>query len=959
MAQQLTLHSYLQTRQTTAHDWNITGMGGGWTGKYKIPEEDYDSFLYLIYDHIFMKRGACSLLERHREQGPILIDLDFRYIAGGPLQRNFTMEQIRAFVAEYATAFTHFFHPVNVPLEFFIMLKPAPEHDREKGNHKDGVHILCPSITTDPAVQFALRGWLLQRDVIQRIFGSTDIINAPQDCLDISVIQRNNWFLYGATKPDKAWYKLEQVYVFNVPEESKIVVPDELESIPIDTWDNMELIEKLSIRKNHTRETSLSLRSEDSRIGSEWATLVQTWKNGANHAVLPSTSLVQTSGDPVTAIPVGEDGDANEKASTRLVQVEGVTVRSGYTTEDIAIMYKLIRECLSPAKRATSYYDWVRLGLMLHNISPTEETYNVWVEFSRRVPGNEHTADSVYRKKWNILPAEASALQRGCKPLMMGTLHLWAREDNETQYKHIVTAANKELAYLNDAGTHVSVAELVVRMYRHEFRCTPPRKGATINSMDWYQYTGHAWRNPKTSMCLRSRLSNEVRNMYIEVDRMIGKQITETLDDSERQRLEAKRKNIFKVENSLHSTGFKDSVMKELTEKFYDEDFIQNMNMDPTLVGFSNGVLELRHMEKDGKPHVHFRPGNPDDCISFQMGRGIAGLEAIPYVPYDPENPTAEHLELLDFFSTIYPNPVLYDYVLTLLSSCYEGVNREQKFYIMTGGGSNGKSKIIELMSSTFGEYQETLSTTALTRKRPESGAANPDMVVLKCKRFISMAEPDEGEKINSSKMKQMSGEDTIKARALFSDQDQFIIMGKIFMLCNDMPPISSMDNGTWRRLRVLPHEATFVDSDMPIDPSKHIHYKDLLLDGKIKRWRPYFASLLVWYYEHKYLRFGLKEPPMVVAASKKYKEENDAFLAFSQECLIKEMGAEARANDVLIAYKNWTKYNPRMKILQKKEVLQKLGEMYGEPVDSSRKIYVGVRIAEEGEDISGNVIHG
>jgi putative DNA primase/helicase len=397
--------------------------------------------------------------------------------------------------------------------------------------------------------------------------------------------------------------------------------------------------------------------------------------------------------------------------------------------------------------------------------------------------------------------------------------------------------------------------------------------------------------------------------------------------------------------------------MKETAEKFYDEDFLQHMNQDPTLVGFSNGVLELRHAGDDGAPHVHFRPGRPDDCISFQMGRGQVGLDAIPYLPYNPAAPAPEHLEVLDFFTKIYPDPILREYALTLFAACLEGANKEQKFYIMSGSGGNGKSKIIDLMSKTFGEYQESLPVTALTRKRADAGSANPELIVLKCKRFVSMVEPEEGERINTSLMKQLSGEDTLKARGLFQDQDQFVVMARIFMSCNDLPGVSSMDNGTWRRLRVIPHVATFVEPGKPTDSAAHIHSRDPLLDSKINRWRPYLAAILVWYYETKYLRGGLTEPVQVTAASMKYKEENDSFAAFCQECLIKEAGAEVKANDVLGRYKEWCRFNPGKKVLQRSAIISKMSELYGKPVDAAGRIFAGIRLAEEGEDLSGNAV--
>jgi P4 family phage/plasmid primase-like protien len=973
----LTLRSYLDSRRTSGADWNITGMGGEWMGKFSIPEEEYDDFLELVHEHVFEKGRACSLLEKHRAQGPILIDLDFRYAAGGPLRRRFTDEHLRQFVAAYADAFAHFFEPTEDPLQFFVMVKPAPEAEPAKDIHKDGVHIVCPTVTLTPEVQYAIRGWLLQNSVIERIFESTGMTNEPQDCLDISVISRNNWFLYGACKPNKAWYKVEKVYAATVPDDDDdgnvpTLSVDMLEEVPVDSWDDKETLKLLSIRKGHDSVSPVTLRTGAAEA--DWTQLLQRWGKGSNWAKPKSPGLFGARATAATTedMPSMSLSSSNAAAASSdgedMIQVSGITVRSGYTAEDIALGLRIARECLNPARRAKEYHDWVNLGLLLHNITTaqngsgaptaaTEDAYRAWAELSRRVPGFSRTPESVYKEKWALLPAESSAIQRGRKPLMMGTLHHWAKEDSEAAYKAIMAEENRNRAYLNDSGTHVSVAEQVISMYRNEFRCTPLRKGASAAAMDWFQFTGHTWQNLKTFMALRARLSNEVRNTYIQADRKAGELITQATTEDERQRLEAKRKNLFKVEANLQNSGFKDSVMKEAAEKFYDEDFLSNMNQNTCLVGFSNGVLELRHPGSDGQPHVFFRPGRPDDCISFQMGRGMVGMDAIPYVPYDPEHPVHEHLEILDFFKKIYPDPVLREYCLTLYSACLEGANHEQKFYIMSGSGGNGKSKIIDLMSKTFGEYQESLPVTALTRKRADAGSANPEMIVLKCRRFISMVEPEEGERINTSLMKQLSGQDTLKARGLFQDQDQFVVTARIFMSCNELPAVSSMDDGTWRRLRVIPHVSTFVEEGKSTNPAANVHPRDPLLDSKIIKWRPYFAGMLAWYYENRYLRGGFKEPAQVTSASDRYKEENDLFAAFAQDCMVREVGAEARLMDVMGRYKIWTTYNPGKKTLQKKDIIQRMTALYGNPIDGQGKVYGGVRILEEGEDLSGNTL--
>jgi P4 family phage/plasmid primase-like protien len=963
MTTQLTLRTYLESRRTTGPDWNITGIGTGptgWSGKYKIPDDEYDAFLRLAHDHVFKGGKACSLLERHLPQSPVLIDLDFRYPAGGPLQRRITTEQIREFVAAYADAVARFFGPTPTPLQFFVMQKPAPE--AEKDLHKDGVHIVCPSLTTVPEIQYAIRGWLLQNNVIERIFGGSDMTNQPQDCLDLSVIARNNWFLYGACKPNKPTYKLMSVYGAMVPETYEPITADHLEQESTESWSSQDLVRLLSLRVGHDEPTPLSLR--DAREG-EWTQLVQRWGKGSNWAKPKSPGLFGKqaggAGNP-PAMDIGDPAAVAAAAETEMIQLSGMSVRRSLSSEDVALAYRLVRECLDPERRCGEYQDWINTGMCLKNISNTEESFRAWVELTRRTgPSHKKSkmTETTLRGKWALVPDQTVALHKGRTPLMMGTLCRWAKEDNPGAYHGIISEIHSDMAMLNDNGSHVAVADLVVRMYEHEFRCTPGRKGVSAASMDWYQFPpdGHTWRSLKTWMRLRERLSNDVRNVYLNAQKKVIDLITNAMEATERERREVQLKNLRKIESQLQNCTFKDSVMKECAEKFYNEEFLTYMNQDPGLVGFANGVLELRNLDADGQPHVKFRPGRPDDFVSFQMGRGIVGMEPIPYIAYDPKHPAPEHREIQDFFAKIYPDPVLREYCLTLYAACLEGANHEQKFYIMSGSGGNGKSKIIDLMSKTFGEYQESLPVTALTRKRADAGSATPEMIVLKSRRFVSMVEPEEGERINTSLMKQLSGQDTLKARGLFQDQDAFVVMARIFMSCNELPAVSSMDQGTWRRLRVIPHVSTFVEEGAPTNPAANIHPRDPMLDSKINRWRPYFAGMLVWYYEHKYLRGGLREPAQVTAASNQYKEENDAFIAFTKGCLMREVGAELSGTDAFVAYKEWSRVASAKKVLGKKEFTAKMIETYGKPIDSAGKMFTGVRIMMEGEDVSGNLV--
>jgi phage/plasmid-associated DNA primase len=249
-------------------------------------------------------------------------------------------------------------------------------------------------------------------------------------------------------------------------------------------------------------------------------------------------------------------------------------------------------------------------------------------------------------------------------------------------------------------------------------------------------------------------------------------------------------------------------------------------------------------------------------------------------------------------------------------------------------------------MRYTFGDYCSSLQATALTRKRPESGAANPDIISIKNKRFIYLQEPDDKEPLNTSRMKQFSGEDVVEARALYEDQQRFRITGKLFMMCNRLPPITSMDRGTWRRIRVIPFGSKFVDpSDPELKTKKaNVFLRDNKLDEKLRMWREAWLGLLVHIFETEYLVNGLEPiPQAVLEESSKYRDNFDQYGKFKAERMIdfrdprlglEEYGDEkVSLKELQNAYNTWTKQNEGTltgKRLSKQELQTRLEEDFG-----------------------------
>ena len=134
---------------------------------------------------------------------------------------------------------------------------------------------------------------------------------------------------------------------------------------------------------------------------------------------------------------------------------------------------------------------------------------------------------------------------------------------------------------------------------------------------------------------------------------------------------------------------------------------------------------------------------------------------------------------------------------------------------MFTGTGANGKSTTVALLRDTLGDYYIPVPVTLFTRKQGSAANASPELMVLKGIRAGCMQEPDSGDKMNTGRMKEITGGDQIIGRALFKEMEKFKPQCKIFMTCNNLPDVNSLDNGTWRRIRVIPYTSEFVDKRM------------------------------------------------------------------------------------------------------------------------------------------------
>lgn len=478
-----------------------------------------------------------------------------------------------------------------------------------------------------------------------------------------------------------------------------------------------------------------------------------------------------------------------------------------------------------------------------------------------------------------------------------------------------ITSDIKKLLEDSLSGSHYKIAKVIYTIYKNRFRIDD------IKNPDWYEFDGTRW--AKTHI-MNILISEELQKYYK------GIKISDTgsLQNSDLQefietkdKLEANLRNslVDNIINKLENVSFKKNILTEMHYLFksMEPNFVAKLDCNPYIIGFKNGVYDLQTTE--------FREGEQKDYLTLSTG--------YDYTHYDHESEEVQ--EIYAFLSQIIPNKKVLEYLLKVLGRSLMGINDEH-FYIFTGlSGANGKSTLINFLEYTLGDYMTSADVSLLTNNRALSSSASPDIIRLKGRRLVSFAEPEYGDTLKTGIIKAFSGGDSVIARELYKAPISFKLQASMFMCCNDLPSISSIDGGTFRRLRIIEFKSRFCDN--PIKPNE---FKiDSTIKDKIKNWRPYFMSILLHYYqlytEEIELNGKIEEPNEVKIATNKYKADNDRFNEFITEGLTESADAfETNKNIYNNFMKWWAENYSNTKTPDIKELRKSLKIKFGEEIE-------------------------
>lgn len=304
------------------------------------------------------------------------------------------------------------------------------------------------------------------------------------------------------------------------------------------------------------------------------------------------------------------------------------------------------------------------------------------------------------------------------------------------------------------------------------------------------------------------------------------------------------------------------------------------LDADRYLLNVRNGVLKLKQGEISFVPHS-------SEYLFSKMAD----------VDYDKK---AKCPKWQKFLCEIFQNDRdKIRYVQKLIGLCLTGDTRLEQLYFFYGCTTrNGKSTLLESVSSMLGDYSVSVRPESLCQKSfADGGGASADLARLKGARLILVSEFKKNALLDVGLLKLLTGNDRLTTRRLYEDFFSFQIEGKIIVNTNYLPTCSDSTLFASDRAAVVSFDRHFTQKE-----------QDKLLKQKLKS---EYSGILLWAIEGLKLFYaeGLEACESIKKATEQYKLDMDKIRNFVNDCLI-ESSANTAVSDAYVRYSAWCHSN-------------------------------------------------
>ncbi len=213
-------------------------------------------------------------------------------------------------------------------------------------------------------------------------------------------------------------------------------------------------------------------------------------------------------------------------------------------------------------------------------------------------------------------------------------------------------------------------------------------------------------------------------------------------------------------------------------------------------------------------------------------------------------------------------------YLQRVCGYCLSGSTQEQVFFFLHGQGANGKSVFLQVLAAVLGDYAATAALD--TFMTSQSDRHSTDLAGLRGARLVVVTETEPGRTWAESRIKTITGGDTVRARFLYRDNFEFRPTFKLIVAGNHRPGLEGLGEAMRRRLHLIPFIVT-----IPLERrDKHLAEKLLAETDGILGWM--LEGCAEWQ------RIGLAPPRVVLAAAADYfADEDQVGQWITEQCVV------------------------------------------------------------------------
>jgi len=854
----------MKTRTRITHT-SIGTNNGAMLGSFIVPtdkkKEHYELYARSVlngerlYMNEFLLSEKTGVTPRNMK---VKIDLDFKTKQHGGATRLFSKEKVIDFVIKYNNILMKYLDVKLEQIEAHVTMRPKPYS--LNGYFKDGIHIMYPKIICDTVIQKYIRNEMLEH-IVTLCEGIPFADGfSYKDVYDEQPITSPEWLLYGSTKDKPAGLNPHQLTYIVLHDGTVLdhmcdMNDKTLQSEYRDIFPNLEdfndllkYIKLLSIRLLNKKYRVFPKEKYVKLFKTTPKSLMSSISINTKHNAVAEPDDVKTSPSTLTLPTIlSKDSLCSRSSSRNMTNMEQTNI------DDINTLVSMFSD-----ERASNYFKWVNVGICLKNIN--EMFLPTWIKFSQRCSEkyNYDVCVDYWEKKFRT--------RNRTNFLGIASIYHWAQTDNLKEYTkfkndHVFERIHNAVI----VPSHTIIADILYHLTHERFICDCIKKDS------WFEYMDHRWiatEGVGIVKAINNDLSSAIRSYARTLDDKFEPEKDDGDHSHEMSAFATQQQKVYELlgVKFLGNFDFKTKVKKEATVKYYNREFQELLDENRRLIGFTNGVFDLDTRE--------FRDGYPHDFISLSTG--------YDYVPIDEGDPMLNEID--NYMSQVFTDVNLREYVWKLSGSLLEGGNEMAIFPIFTGGGANSKSLFVKLLVLVLGGYSMKMSISQLTNKRGKQNDTNPELAKAKGRRFIHLDETDEDNELNIGIMKEWtSGLDEINVRTLYKEPITFYPQFILCLLCNKLPKIKGDDDGTWRRIRVVPFNSKFCENPNPANPNEFI--MDNRLNERLPLWRDAFLHRLLQYY-FKYRDEGIVEPSIVTEASREYRLRNDIIGDFVKDTI-------------------------------------------------------------------------